>query len=445
MKFSQFNSLIEYREQYVLFNSYHNKVILLDPNLHLLLKSSTDVDDIENLHPSLFYYLIRHKFIIDNSVNEVEDIIDLRTSIDENTKEFILFINPTMNCNFNCWYCYEKKIKNSKIDPFTLIKIEKYLNNLFNENPSLKSFSLSFFGGEPLLFFKKNVVPLIDNFIFNCNSFGVLHNINFTTNGFLVNDFLIDYFLKNNIFPSFQITLDGFKNDHNITRYNKTVKDSYSKIIENIKNLIKNHFLVRVRINYTEKNISNLCKIANDFNNLSPDVKDKYLVFDFQRVWQNEDGLNIDEILHKTILQFKEEGFNVNHKNNMNNLIDPCYADKRNSLIINYNGDIYKCTARDFNPANREGFIDENGYIIWINEFLEKRMHIKFKNKTCFSCKIFPICIGGCSQQALENNGNDYCIYFKDETKIMNVVRYKIENLLYNKDVKIPTLNENSS
>lgn len=134
MKFSQFNSILKYRDQYTLFNSYHNKVILLDPKIHLLLKSSTDVVDIENRHPSLFYYLIRHKFIIDNSVNEVEDIINLRTINDENTKEFILFINPTMNCNFNCWYCYEKKIKNSKIDPITLIKIEKYLNNIFNEN-----------------------------------------------------------------------------------------------------------------------------------------------------------------------------------------------------------------------------------------------------------------------------------------------------------------------
>ncbi len=445
MKFSQFNSILKYRDQFTLFNSYHNKVILLDPKVQLLLKSSTNVDDIENRHPSLFYYLIRHKFIIDNSVNEVEDIINLRTSIDENKKEFILFINPTMNCNFNCWYCYEKKIKNSKIDTITLLKIEKYLNNLFNENPSLKSFSLSFFGGEPLLFFKKNLVPLIDNFIFNCNKFGVLHNINFTTNGFLVNEFLIDYFLKNNISPSFQITLDGFKNDHNITRYNKTVKDSYTKIIKNIRLLIKNHFFVRVRINYTDKNITNLSKIVNDFNDLIPDIKDNYLVFDFQRVWQNEDDLNIDETLYKTILQFKEKGFNVTHKNNINNLIDPCYADKRNSIIINFNGDIYKCTARDFNTDNREGYLDENGYIVWINELLEKRMHKKFKNNKCFSCKIFPICLGGCSQQALENNGSDYCIYSNDETKIMNVIRDKIENLLYNKDVKISSLKENLS
>jgi len=443
MKFSQFNSILEHHGKFALFNSYHNKVILLDPKIYLLLKSLTIVDDIEIYHPSLFYYLIRHKFIIENSVNEVEDIINYRTSIDENKKEFILFINPTMNCNFNCWYCYENKIEHSDIDIPTIEKINKLITNIFYKNPELTIFSLSFFGGEPLLNFKKNVVPIIDNFIINCEKFSVKSNINFTTNGFLINRYLINYFVKNKILPSFQITLDGYKNDHNITRNNKTVKNSYSKIIENIKILIENQFFVRVRINYTDKNIYNLSKIINDFIYIQPEVKDIYLVFDFQRVWQNENGINIDDLLNKTISLFKEKGYKVNHINNMNNLIDPCYADKRNSVIVNYNCDIYKCTARDFNPINREGFIDENGCIIWENNSLEKRMQIKFKNKLCYSCKIFPICLGGCSQQALDNNSNEYCIYANDETKINNVIKYKIDYILNVKNVEIPLLKEN--
>ena len=37
---------------------------------------------------------------------------------------------------------------------------------------------------------------------------------------------------------------------------------------------------------------------------------------------------------------------------------------KKNEAIINYNGNIYKCTATDFDKTERYGFLNEDGNII---------------------------------------------------------------------------------
>ncbi|MDD2960797.1 MAG: hypothetical protein PHR45_01790 [Muribaculaceae bacterium] len=40
-----------------------------------------------------------------------------------------------------------------------------------------------------------------------------------------------------------------------------------------------------------------------------------------------------------------------------------CYGDLRNSAIVNYNGDIYKCTAVDFAKEQRDGYLSEKAKI----------------------------------------------------------------------------------
>lgn len=93
-----------------------------------------------------------------------------------------------------------------------------------------------------------------------------------------------------------------------------------------------------------------------------------------------------------------------------------------------YNGDVYKCTAVNFEEEKRDGYLDSNGDIIWENNSLEKRMAAKFSNKPCLECNLLPICHGGCSSKPLEN-GCNYCIFGFNEEKKMNAVMNKF---LYN-------------
>ncbi|WP_081580599.1 SPASM domain-containing protein [Bergeyella zoohelcum] len=89
---------------------------------------------------------------------------------------------------------------------------------------------------------------------------------------------------------------------------------------------------------------------------------------------------------------------------------------------MNYDGNIFKCTARDFTSENSEGVIDDEGELIWNDKFYVRR-NIKFSNAPCLECKILPICNGSCSQHYIENIGKGFCIYDFDESKKINQVK----------------------
>ena len=437
MKFSQFNSIIPYREHFALFNSFNQKVIFLLPKLKELLENSLveGIDNLKKKHPSFYDYLIEQEFIIEEIKDELSTLKEISKRIDNDSETFILTINPTMNCNFKCWYCYETQIENSKLENDVIDKIKKCINNILKNNSGLKTFSISFFGGEPLLYFEETIIPIIDFAQNLCYQNGIIMNIGFTTNGFLINKKISDYLNNTNLSCFMQITLDGYKDSHDSVRYTNKNKGTYAKIVKNIRLLITNNICVRVRINYTNKNIEDVYRIADDFIDVDQKIKDKYLFFDFHRVWQNANEGNISSMLNENIKTIRNKGFIVKN-NNLNNVFESCYADKRNSVVINYNGDIYKCTARDFTKNNRVGYIDDFGDLIWCNNHLEKRMNIKFKNKSCFSCKLLPICNGGCSQHALENFGNDYCIIKENEIEKINIISNKIEEIIFYEKTK---------
>ncbi len=432
MKFSQFNSILPYGDKYVLYNSFHQKVMFIDPFLNDILTAAIreGVDNLKSIHPTFYDYLQDQEYLVGDSIDEVDNVKNLRNEVDYNWSDFYLTINPTMNCNFKCWYCYETHVRNSRLNDDVIGRVNKLIHTTLNKK-DLKTFTLSFFGGEPLLYFERDVIPIIDPYLSGCKANDIPVSITFTTNGYLINEKFVEYFKKNNIRCSLQITLDGYKEMHNIVRFVSASKGSYDEIIANIRLLISNGFFVRLRVNYTEKNIADTHKIADEFSDIPNNIKDKYLIMDFHRVWQDDKPDDVHLVLEKNVSAIKNKGIKTSTKNSPNNVRRSCYGDKLNSAVINYNGDVFKCTARDFTTAKRAGYINEDGTIFWEDNYLERRMNAKFKNKPCLTCRIMPLCNGGCSQHAFEHlDGEEYCVYFGDEKIKDEVVRTKIEEVL---------------
>ena len=433
MKYSQFNSILPFDGKYALYNSFEQKVIFLDIDLKELLEAGIldGILELKNIHPEFYEYLLLHKFLVEKEIDEVEIVKNLSKGIDEDDSIFILTINPTMNCNFKCYYCYETHIKKSKLENIDSEKIIKFIS-LISSNEKIKTFNLSFFGGEPLLYFEKNVIPIIDHFVASCRANRKQFQISFTTNAYLINSNFVKYFKANGISCFLQITLDGYREEHDKVRYVSKTRGSYFEIIDNIKLLVTNKLDVLIRVNYTDENLVNVEKIPLEFNDLDQVIKDNHLSFSFHRVWQNEKIDDTHLVVEEKIYEIKELGIKAGDSYSPDNVKYSCYADKRNSVVIYYNGDLYKCTARDFETKNREGYISEDGELIWENDSLNNRMNSKFNNKPCLTCRIMPLCNGGCSQHALEHlkSGKEYCIYEGVESEKDIVVRTKIKAIL---------------
>lgn len=430
MKNSQFNSFFPYQNKMIGYNSLSNKFLILDPLLFDLLDSGIkheSVDELKDIHEEFFNHLIKTGFIINEQDDEILKVKTLREKVDFNDDSYTMVVNPTMNCNFKCWYCYESHIKGSKMHNDVLDKVEKAVIKIINNQPSIKVFNLSFFGGEPLLNYKDVVKPMMERVSEVCLNSNVQFRCGFTTNGLLLNE---DIIKEMNIIthPVFQITLDGDEKRHNEVRYINKKRGSFIEIVNNIILLIKNKCRVSVRINVSEETLTNITSITKYFKYLTEEDK-KYLTFSLHKVWQ--ENKDIEDYMRDVVYHFRDVGLDtINEGIILDTVKNSCYADKKNQSTINYNGDVYKCTARDFKKENKEGELLDDGSILW-NEKFSERMNSKFKNKPCLSCKILPLCNGGCSQQALEHQNKDYCVHDFDEEKKLKIIKDKFLYHLY--------------
>ena len=409
-KLSQFNSIISVTDKIeVIYNAYSNRFMLLRK---CIMKSH--LEDMA-YKKELIENLIEGGFVIDNSINEVEQVKELSQNIDCNSYNYNLIINPTLNCNFRCWYCYETK-KSKQLMPIDIL--EKVKLFILKTAPSYPSFHLSFFGGEPLLGYNRIVKPIIEHINTVCKAHNIKLNISFTSNGYLITHDMVHFF-KENCVNNLQITIDGNKEIHNQTRYQRKGADSYSRIVNNIKLLLEHEVSVMLRFNYTDKNVHSLKDVADDIEKLNPNQKN-LLHISFHQVWQNC-NTDIKKEIEKVIEYFTNKGFKA-FTPIFDNVQHSCYADKKNNALINYNGDVFKCTAIDFENTQRDGYINDNGIIIWENDSLNVRLNSKFKNKPCLKCRLLPICNGACTQKALDYENRDYCIFSYDEKKKDKVV-----------------------
>ncbi|WP_312553443.1 radical SAM/SPASM domain-containing protein [Empedobacter brevis] len=372
----------------------------------------------KEVHEDFYNALTEFGFILEDEVDELQKMRDLIDTIDNQDQYYHLIINPTMNCNFSCWYCYEKHEKKSQISDETIDKILRMIENIFIANPQMKAIVLSFFGGEPLLFYNKMSI-LMAKAKQITDRYNKRLEIAITSNGLLINDDMIADLKQYNV-AGFQITLDGNKSKHDLVRFVSKSRGSYDAIIDNIKKLARNQLVVTLRINYTKENLVDLEEVIDDLDELSMDDK-RWISLSMQKVFQETNSKDLADM----VVNFREYATSkgIIHRSSVlaDTVRNSCYADKVHQSVINYNADVYKCNARDFNQANKEGVLNEKGEIIW-NEQHNKRLIPKMTNKPCLECSILPICGGGCSQMIVENVGRDYCVHNFDEESKKEVI-----------------------
>lgn len=433
-KFSFYNYFYADGNKHYLYNFATDVCLAIVPEITSLINENVEtIDRLKDLHPTLHNTLLQNGFIVDKETDEVEAVINAWKMKESSSESYSITVLPTLNCNCNCWYCYEQHSPKSNMSQQMVESIKKHMD-LKISSDTLKHFHLSFFGGEPLLCFNNTVYPLVTYAKEKCNINNVKLSIHFTTNGVLLTDKRIKMLTDLSVPLSFQITLDGNRETHDNIRCTKNKKPTFDKIISNIHKLIENDVFVNLRVNYTNANIDTSNDIINDFKGLTQKQSNN-LVIDFQQVWQNysTNDANSQKRLNLIIDNFKHQNLNISPR-----LIQKtnCYADYENNLVINYNGDIFKCTARDFISGNREGILCKDGTIVY-NDNFEKRMKIKHSNEMCKNCNIYPICCGPCSQNDLENEHRNNCAYMYSDEDKNNVILTKLRALIKNNEKTI--------
>lgn len=374
-----------------------SKIILsLDNEEYEFMKRLMQTPSLQQQYPDVQQRLARAHFLVDSMENEINYLRQLHEKVKSNGV-WHLIINPTQDCNFRCWYCYEKHPK-SKMQPETVERIKKLIRNIFEQH-EVKHFMLGWFGGEPLMYFNEIVYPLSLYVKQLAAEHGAGFSNSMTSNGFLLTQEIRTKCPEIKL-NHFQITLDGDREAHNRTR-NQKGAPSFDQILENAIRLTEQYpeSSIKLRINYNSETIRT--DYTQILDVIPQTIRSKFWV-QFQRIWQTyeKEGNNtqVKEILQQHSDKLKEAGFHVTFTSTYNFLGGIlCYADRINYAHINYDGNVYRCTANDYTPENALGYVDENGTIVWDKKKIQGMADKAFfDNPVCLSCKMLPLCGGPC-------------------------------------------------
>ncbi len=271
-----------------------------------------------------------------------------------------LILMPTEQCNFRCTYCYED-FSIGKMTSDVILGVKNLIEQRIAE---LKSLSIEWFGGEPLV--AKNVIYDIGQHIKNL--LALQYQSGMTTNGFNLKGETVTKLLDLDI-KGFQISLDGPREWHNKTRLRLSGQGSFDEIWNNLLALkkVERDFSVTLRVHVTPENLDYLPDLITQINQeFGSDARFKV----FFKAIENLGGANSGSF--KTLKGAEKSEIvaglykllaNSEKISSMGKQQQPyiCYAAKPNNLVVRANGTIAKCTVVFNDDRNQLGKINPDG------------------------------------------------------------------------------------
>ena len=422
MKASKYNIYVKKKHGVICFNTFHDIYSFMSAELYELIQAE-EYDKISDRQKK---YLFKSGFLIEQD-DELALLKNEHSKAVGINGTYELTLLPSLDCNLRCWYCFEKHIKNSHLNVITQNLILNYVDSILCRD-DIKFLNLELFGGEPLLYFKKELYPLLKQIKCKAEEHNKGVHFFFVTNATCIHSEHLSLF--EDLHASFQISIDGYKEKHNsIKRYFNTSEGTYDKVIEVIHQLANNYdTYINLRINYDNDTLNHIEEVIKDII----DIDRRKIGIHMERVWQTSPEKEVSYKIKDVLNLFMVNGFAVSYMNLARRSYS-CKSGKVDQAIISYNGDVYKCSGRDFTNELREGVLQDNGCIKWNNLKLEKRLsQTTYDNEYCISCKLLPLCWGPCNQKLLETPGNilRYCQLRNMELSLDEYVEYRFNNEL---------------
>lgn len=390
---------------YLYYVTTKDNFLLLNEKKHQLFLNN-EADALQELDGNLYETLVDKGFVISDEIDEYAIAAHARTLMKYDPTMYEVMLNTTLDCNLNCWYCYENRVAGSFVKEETLNGIKKHIQQEYNIRP-FAILKVSFFGGEPFLCYNgiKELLLFAKDF---CKQNNVHLIAGFTTNATLITQEHAD-FLKD-IECQFQITLDGDREIHN--RIKKSVlqpkADTYQQTLNALRILDKSipNRSIAVRVNFDNRTLTKIDEIIADIDFLD---RQKCFVI-LKKVWQIETEKVDKPLLLSAIQKFFDKKFLLDY------YIMPkgglCFAQRLRQVLFNYDGKVFKCTTiSTFDDQNALGTFNEtNGGLCWNAQKLALWMQ-EMQLQKCKECKWLPACYGICNKQLLANPGKDMCTF----------------------------------
>lgn len=421
MKVSFYTIPFKYNGGCFVYNTLSNALIEIDEtNFDLIERCRLNKSDVEGIikDVDLLSELSNQTIITDSDKDDFLKFKAYVMRVRRQRTSMHLTLAPTMDCCFNCYYCFEKYKKEGVMSHETIDSIVKYVSKMSD----LQTINVTWFGGEPLM-----AVEQIEEFY---NKFRPLwgdrvYVSNIITTGYHLTPEVINI-LKRVEVSSVQITLDGLRDTHNRIKSFKGRDDVFSKVLDNIDlySQLDPNVNITIRVNLTHDN-------EDEYLPLQTMLRERYAAnakvapapaFVMDRGVCNCECNSSQMFNHtersKFLLDLARKNIKTSFRNFPSRFFYECAI--RNDMAISFDADgyAYKCWEVIGNKDYAIGVLNADGDLENINHRILNRHTFgadPFEDEKCKNCLYFPICNGGCPIQRIENeyeNGKINCCSF---------------------------------
>ena len=431
-KVSNYNVIVEHKDGFVFYNQISGSLLLLNEDqfnqYRKLLKRNFSID------ADLLEELRENKFIIAEDFDEIDYMNKTYKKKKHKSYNKTLTIVPTDKCNLGCFYCYEDKSQWKNMSIETIEQTKKFVETFLLTTPT-NQFLVTWFGGEPTL--NLSCVEDLSSF-FNdvCNKNKIVYGQSMVTNGTNINEKVIERLCKINC-KNLQITIDGYKEDHDESRpflsdlsieemsnvqieqrrkinpgfgkflniigqepIQKKKRSTYDLIINNLKLMHENGFNISLRCNIGSHNMKNHHKLLSNLEELGltkTNEKNGGLISPYvAQIFSHTGNSELSDISRESFSKFEIESGKSCEKSPVLTSFsgESCMANKQYSLCISQSGKISKCWHHATNDEYVIGSVSDLD--IAKNGFVDD--YAPFDDYECLSCYVLPSCMGGCKE-----------------------------------------------
>ncbi len=230
----------------VVYNSLSGAVVRLDSRNWAQIRTG----QVQALSPKVTDILSRQGVLVSAQQDELKQLMGKYERRRQSRNKLMLTIAPTLDCNFDCPYCYESRQK-GRMDGKTANQLLTFIENRIRFSQEV---SVTRYGGEPLLA-AGTVLTLTKQIRSLVESRGKTASFLIVTNGYLLTPEQAKKLVAAGI-SGIQITLDGPPDVHNRRRMLRGGGKTFDRLLESIRIAISMFDSVKVRMNLDSENHS---------------------------------------------------------------------------------------------------------------------------------------------------------------------------------------------
>lgn len=420
IKVSRYTFFVEFDNRKFFYNTLSNALNEVDEELFNCLKELKEnhIGEEITLDDELVEDLIKNKYLTENDEDDFLIIKSVIQSIRAEKHGLILTIAPTMDCCFDCHYCFERTKSPVYMSENTMRGIAKFVSSL----EGIKLTKITWFGGEPLM-----AVPQMEKLYRKLKRGlkGVPFQSSIITSGFHLNEPNIRALQRMKV-TQMQITLDGMKDSHNKIKFTSECDDAFSRVLENIDltTTLAPEIHIVIRTNLTKTNAHEYEALQNlvfeRFGGRNVAIAPAFVMDRDESGMADRGNLFSHSEYPNYILGLSNSGIDSPQVRYPSRHLTECAIRNPLSLSFGPDGAVYKCWEHIGNPEFIVGKINKDGNMSITDRTLFNRQMYgadPLEDKQCRECPYLPLCLGGCPIQRVQNKfygaHNNHCTYYK--------------------------------